>query len=79
MKKETTARLKWLSLPFLVTKLINGLYRLYFLLLYDVYIDVLGDFGVGVTEEFRDDFDVTSVMEKHRCKGMPQGVYTDTF
>ncbi len=36
----------------LVTKFINGLYRLYFLLLDDVDVDVLGDFGVRVTEEF---------------------------
>lgn len=43
--KETTTR-KWLSLPFLVTKFINRLYRFHFLLLDDVDIDVLGDFGV---------------------------------
>ena len=34
------------AFPCLVTKFINRLYRLYFLLLDDVDVDVLGDFGI---------------------------------
>ena len=45
-------RLSVLMGTFLITKFINGLYRFYFLLLDDVDVDVLGDFGVRVTEEF---------------------------